>query len=111
MALRFYFSPQVKETIDKRVEYGARNELFVPSHQIDRGLFENDMVEMVSQLGVEIILGGKCNRCKSCQMKGIRSIIPREGLSKILTSNWVVDATGRAGLLKRKEGLRKEVSA
>ena len=106
--LRFYFSPQVKETIDKRVEYGARNELFVPSHQIDRGIFENDLVEMVAQMGIEIILGVVVQDVDLSD-EGHTVFYKQNGEEKQLTSNWVVDATGRANLLKRKEGLTKEI--
>jgi flavin-dependent dehydrogenase len=106
--LRFYFSPQVKEIIDKRVEYGARNELFVPSHQIDRGLFENDLVKMVSDLDVEIKLGAKI-RDANLSDEGHIVHFEQDGKTNKLTSKWIVDATGRANFLKRKEGLRKDV--
>ena len=34
---------EVKEKIDQRVELGAKGALPVPSHQIDRGIFENEL--------------------------------------------------------------------
>ena len=106
--LRFYFSPHVKETIDKRVEYGSRHELLVPSHQIDRGIFENDLTKMVAQMGVAVKLGTKVSDVNLSD-EGHTVFFEEDGEEKQLTSKWVVDATGRSSLLKRKEGLRKEV--
>ena len=106
--LRFYFSPEVKETIDKRVEYGARNELFVPSHQIDRGIFENDLTEMNTQLGNEIKMGVLVHDVNLSD-EGHTVYLTQEDTKQQLTCRWVVDATGRANLLKRKEGLSKEI--
>jgi len=102
--LRFYFSPEVKETIDQRVEYGAKNELFVPSHQIDRGLFENDLVKMVTDLGVDIQLGARVTDV-DLNEEGHTVKYIQNGEDNIHTSNWVIDAAGRASFLKRKEGL------
>jgi flavin-dependent dehydrogenase len=106
--LRFYFSPHVRETIEKRAEYGARNELFVPSHQIDRGTFENDMIDMITQLGVEVMMD---TTIKDIDLSDEGHTIKclQSGEEKQLTAKWVVDATGRANFLKRKEGLKKDI--
>ena len=50
--LRFFFSPEAKEKIEERVELGARSELPIPSHQIDRGVFENDLAQKLRDIGV-----------------------------------------------------------
>lgn len=106
--LRFYFSPQVKEVIDQRVEYGAKNELFVPSHQVDRGMLENDLVSRAIDMGIEIKLG---TRIKNVDLsdEGHLTEYEQDGTAGQLASKWVVDATGRASFLKRKKGLKKEI--
>ena len=106
--LRFFFSPQVKKDISKRVELGPRELLPVPSHQLDRGTFENYLTSLVIEKGVDVVLGAK-----------IDSFIPNEsGHTSIyklnqedvnVQSRWVVDATGRASFLKRKLGFKKEL--
>jgi len=83
--------------------------LFVPSHQIDRGIFENDLVDIVSRLGVEIKLGVHISDVDLSD-EGHTVFYKENGEEKQLTSNWVVDATGRTNLLKRKEGLKKEIN-
>ena len=50
--LRFFFSPEVHEVIEDRVELGARSNLPIPSHQIDRGRFENDLMEQLLEKGI-----------------------------------------------------------
>ena len=44
--LRFFLSPKHKNEIHKRVEIGPKKFLPVPSHQLDRGIFENDLIDM-----------------------------------------------------------------
>src|SRR6187399_628199 len=39
--LRFFFKSHTKDDIASRVELGPRERLLTPSHQIDRGTFEN----------------------------------------------------------------------
>lgn len=108
--LRFFLSPQLKgKDIDKRVEYGARNELFVPSHQIDRGTFENDLLQMISDLGVHVYMGAgvKEAELKEDDVHTVSFLQNGETITK--TASWVVDATGRASFLKRKQGLSKDI--
>jgi len=109
--LRFFFSPDDKEHIERRVEYGARYRLHIPSHQIDRGVFENEMIERLStQMDVDVMLGA---RVKDVVLdKGEDKHIvtfSHQKQEKRLTADWVVDATGRASFLKRKLGFEKEV--
>ena len=45
--LRAFFKSNNKNDITTRVELGPRRKLVVPSHQIDRGTFENYMIKHV----------------------------------------------------------------
>lgn len=105
--LRFYFSPQVKDEIAKRAEYGLRKKLYYPSHQIDRGIFENDLARMVKDLGVDIMSGTRATDV-TLSDEGHTISYKNSTAEDQLTSKWVVDATGRAGILKRKENLYEE---
>ncbi|MCH2023712.1 MAG: FAD-dependent monooxygenase [Saprospiraceae bacterium] len=104
--LRFYFSPQVKTEIDKRVELGPKDSLPIPSHQIDRGTFENDLISMLSDLGIDICLGARIKDIEF-NKEGHYLYYTNQGISKDLRSNWIVDATGRAAFVKRKLGFEK----
>lgn len=107
--LRFFFSPHVRESIEKRVEHGAKNELFVPSHQIDRGIFENDMVGFVKELGVDMQLGARVKNITISDNEGNHTVsYLQNDEMKEISAKWLIDASGRTNLIKRKLELQKE---
>ena len=99
--LRFFLSPKHKDEIHRRVELGPKVFLPVPSHQIDRGIFENDLIDMDRELGIQVELGAKVT---NTDLKDeVHTVIyAQNGETKTAISRWVVDATGRASFLKRK---------
>ncbi len=106
--LRFFFSPEEKTEISNRVELGPRELLPVPSHQIDRGTFENDLIGFANELGVDVKLGTKVSDVNiNAELHTVSYIQNTENHST--TSSWVVDATGRASFLKRKLGFKKDL--
>ena len=106
--LRFFFSPQVKDDISKRVELGPRELLPVPSHQLDRGTFENYLTSLAIEKGVDVLLGAKIDSF-SLNENGHTSTYKLNQEDVSVQSRWVVDATGRASFLKRKLGFKKEL--
>ena len=107
--LRFFFSPQHKNDISKRVELGPRKLLPVPSHQIDRGTFENKLTELCIERGIEVLLGAKANDV-DFNDAGHKVDFNYQQEDKSITARWVIDSTGRASFLKRKLGLKKDIS-
>jgi flavin-dependent dehydrogenase len=107
--LRFFFSPKHKETIHKRVELGPKVLLPVPSHQIDRGIFENDLIKMDRELGIDVVMGAKV---KEVDFGDDEHTVTYEveGKDQQQTARWVVDATGRGSFLKRKLGFAQTVN-
>ena len=101
--LRFFLSPEHKDEIHRRVELGPKAFLPVPSHQIDRGIFENDLINMDKELGVDVQLGAKVT---GVDLEGETHTVTysQNGENLTVTARWVVDATGRASFLKRKLG-------
>ena len=99
--LRFFLSPKHKDEIHRRVELGPKVFLPVPSHQIDRGIFENDLIDMDRELGVQVELGAKVTNTEMADETHTVTY-SQNGEEKTATSRWVVDATGRASFLKRK---------
>jgi 2-polyprenyl-6-methoxyphenol hydroxylase-like FAD-dependent oxidoreductase len=106
---RFFFS-EGRRDLDQVTEIGASMHLSVPSYQIDRGIFENFLVEEARRRGIEVIEGRWCGRSiwpnrrptrRPCTGWGMRDGEAHHEVS----SRWVVDASGRAGLIKRKLGL------
>ena len=105
---RFFFSPEHSENIARRVEVGSRISNPYPSHQIDRGVLENDLVCRLMDCGVEVVLGAKVTDVELS--KAGHKICFEKGNNEYHTEGrWIVDSTGRNGLLKRKLDLKKEI--
>ena len=106
---RFFFS-EGRRDIDRCTELGVSRILPTPSWQIDRGRFENFLGDEARRLGVRFLDGAV--------VRGIdlhddvrdddgSHVVRYEhaGATREVAARWVVDASGRAGLLKRKLGL------
>lgn len=109
MGLRFYFSSHIKDKIDQRVELGAKGALPVPSHQIDRGIFENYLTELLLSKGVNVVLGARVKEV-NINVQGHTVTYSKAGQLNTIEANWVTDATGRVGLLKRQLGFEKSLN-
>jgi len=56
---RFFLTPEHSDDITKRVEVGSKIFNPFPSHQVDRGKLENDLVKAAIDSGIEVVLGAK----------------------------------------------------
>jgi flavin-dependent dehydrogenase len=105
--LRYFFSHGDNEDVASRVEMGASYFPPVPSYQLDRGRLENMLAEENFRNGIEFWDG-----CKALEVTrdGDTHFVSfdRAGQPVFAACRWVVDASGRAGLLKRQLGLRQE---
>jgi flavin-dependent dehydrogenase len=108
---RFLFS-EGRRDIDQVTEIGASRPLAVPSYQIDRGIFENFLAEEAQKLGVKFIDNAMVRQVELAdKSKGSspadgpanhRVTYTHSGTEHTAQARWVVDASGRVGLLKRK---------
>jgi flavin-dependent dehydrogenase len=108
---RFFFS-EGRQDIDQVTEIGASRPLPVPSYQIDRGIFENFLAEEAQKLGVKFIdnamvgqveLAEKNTGSQPSEGPAAHRITYTHGDTEhTAQARWVVDASGRVGLLKRK---------
>jgi flavin-dependent dehydrogenase len=109
IGLRFFLTAGGNEDITKRIEQGAAG---YPPHdnwQIDRGLFENELERRARGMGVEVLKG---SRVQSVDFgPELHEVSFTQMDAEVTTKGrWVVDATGRASLLKRKLGKSKDVA-
>jgi len=109
LGLRYFFTAADNRDITQRFELGTHVFPRVPSFQLDRGRLENSLLRMVRDGGAtvldlcrvhDIVLRDPVHRLEIDSAEGRQAIETR----------WVVDASGRAGLLKRKLGLRRAVT-
>lgn len=107
--LRFYFSDDSNEDIAPRPELGANMTLVHRSYQLDRGTFEAKLAETAVELGVHFLDSCTVQDAELGSGDPHTVKLKRQGEEIEVEARWVVDTTGRFGLLKRKLGITKPV--
>jgi flavin-dependent dehydrogenase len=106
--LRYFYPSHTNRKLEERFELGPSAFPPVPSFQLDRGRFENMLLQTERTAGTEVHdrcrvtsveFGAPVHRIEIADASGTRTIEGR----------WIVDATGRHGLLRRKLGLDRPV--
>jgi flavin-dependent dehydrogenase len=105
--LRFFFKSHNKSDITSRVELGPKEKLPVPSHQLDRGTLENELIRKTRELGTEVILGCRVKDANFSPGKNEVTYVKNKEEFKVYCS-WVADASGRGNVLKHKFGFKKD---
>jgi len=106
---RFFFCDGRRD-IERVTELGASRPLPVQSYQLDRGLFENFLAEEAASRGVRFIDNAVVRKVELADDDGPHRVHwqrPGETMRES-TARWVIDAGGRAGLLKRQLGLAQD---
>ena len=105
--LRYFLPGNGNRDITKRGEMGPA--IFPPhdNFQLDRGLFENALAARALELGVDVAQGA---RVRGIELGGDSHRVTYEqfGREATVEARWVVDASGRASLLKRQLGLEAD---
>jgi flavin-dependent dehydrogenase len=107
LGLRYFFPHGDNRDIASRVEIGPPRFPPVPSFQLDRGRLENHLLKTNAEAGVTVLDGCKVQDF-TLDPQGLHrvTIATKEGV-RTFTARWIVDASGRAGLIKRRLGLVK----
>ena len=102
---RFFFS-EGRRDIDQVTEIGASRPLAVTSYQLDRGIFENFLGEEAQRRGIRF-MDSTMVRSVELGTDGREHTLTAEraGVKHAFSARWLVDACGRAGLIKRQLGL------
>jgi len=105
---RFFFS-EGRTDIDRVTELGASSYLPTPSYQLDRGIFENFLGEHARALGVTFVDGAVVRSFELGKDGAIHQVrYESAGQTHEASGRWLIDAAGRASLVKRKLGLAQE---
>ena len=105
---RFFFNDG-RSDIDGVTELGASTFLSTPAWQLDRGIFENELGRLALERGIRFIDSAMvrtvelADPARKDSMHSVSYTVAGETHS--IQARWLVDAAGRAGLLKRKLGL------
>jgi flavin-dependent dehydrogenase len=107
--LRFFLGSG-KRPLEERTEIGPAQEPIVPSYQLDRGRLENDLREKIVEAGATLLEGvkvGEIDLRKGDELHEIEMQHLDDGERIRVKSRWVVDATGRASLLRKRMKLTR----
>lgn len=107
MGVRFFFPAGDNSDITRRAEYGPPFRPPLPTYQLDRGRFENELAARAVRAGIDLVDGARVEEVELAADQH-RVTISRDGETRTVSARWVVDAAGRAFFLKRKLGLGKE---
>jgi len=101
--LRFFPPAAGNTDITKRVELGPMAYPPFETYQVDRGLFENKLAARARACGVDLTGGARVQEIELGDPH--RIAFDLVGERSTTTARWIVDAAGRASLIKRKLGL------
>jgi flavin-dependent dehydrogenase len=108
LGLRFFFTAADNSDIAQRVEMGSFSSLWYPSYQLHRARFENALADKGRRLGV--VLQDGC-RVRAVSLGEPHHTVTLETAAEeqVIKARWLVDASGRASILKRQLGLTEKV--
>jgi flavin-dependent dehydrogenase len=102
--LRFWFKNDEVENISQASELGAKYQVRLPSYQLDRQTFDEEVLRRAGEAGAQILRPAVI-RSVELSSGGQQVVeLKYDGEVKTLKARWVVDASGVAALLARKNG-------
>lgn len=106
--LRFFFDTEDRSAeLPRMSELGLRGLPPYPSFQLDRARFEGDLVGMNRDGGVDVHLGARVADLRLADDGGAHRLrVVTDGGETEWRARWVVDASGRGGLIARQKDLR-----
>ncbi|MCP1372575.1 NAD(P)/FAD-dependent oxidoreductase [Dyella lutea] len=104
---RFFFS-HGRDDLDAVTELGVREVLPTPSYQIDRGIFENLLGEEARRRGIAFRDGVSVRSIELGQGDTPHRVLCTGDGEPWMQARWLLDASGRAGLLRRQLDLTRD---
>ncbi len=102
---RFFFSDS-RADVDAVTEVGVSQYLHTPGYQLDRGILENFLAERASAQGIQLLAGATVREMTLAEDVPHTVRYDHDGAEHEIAADWLIDASGRAGLLRRKLGLQ-----
>jgi flavin-dependent dehydrogenase len=101
LGLRFFLPAGDNSDITKRVEFCTPGHLDAFTHQIDRGRFENELFRRARKAGADAYRGWIVQDVELGADEH-RLTLAQDDETATVSARWVVDASGRANILRRK---------
>lgn len=104
--MRFWFANEETQTLDDSSEIGGRFQVRLPSYQLDRAVFDTEVLARAEQVGALVRRPANVRRVKLHE-GGPQSVSWSEPAGEFTAqARWVLDASGVAALLARQEKWR-----
>ena len=102
--LRFWFSNAEVGALDEASEIGARYQVRLPSYQLDRATFDEEVLRRAAEAGAGVVRPATIKEV-TLEAGGMQRVEWKQADGmKTVAAQWVVDASGVAALLARKNG-------
>jgi flavin-dependent dehydrogenase len=102
LGLRFFLPAGDNSDITRRVEFCTPAHLNAYTHQIDRGRFENELFRRSLKEGADAYRGWRVEDVVINPDEAHTIKLMQDDEESTVTARWIVDASGRANILRRK---------
>jgi len=105
--LRFFFDTEAKDApLHEMSELGLAHLPPYPSFQLDRLRMEEDLLRMNAADGVDVHQGARVHGLELSSNGAHHFSVEEDAESHAYQARWVVDTTGRGGMISRLQGLK-----
>src|ERR1044072_4141136 len=102
--LRFWFASDEVKNLEEASELGGRYQVRLPSYQLDRATFDEEVLRRACVAGAELLRPASVTSVE-LSPGGEQTLTVKNGDgSKTIRARWIVDASGMAAVLARKNG-------
>jgi flavin-dependent dehydrogenase len=102
--LRFWFANDKVESIDQASEVGPRYLARIPSYQVDRAALDEEVLRRACESGASLLRPATVSDVR-LSPGGMQSLtVKQNGTRRDLGARWIIDASGMAAVLARREG-------
>jgi flavin-dependent dehydrogenase len=102
--LRYWFTNDEVKSLEDAGELGGHYQVRLPSYQLDRAAFDEEVLRRACAAGAQLLRPANISKVE-LNPGGEQVITVQQGdTTETLCARWVVDASGVAALLARKQG-------
>jgi len=110
--LRMWFCRDSQDSVNDCTEIGPSLQSRLPTFQLDRSLLDEHLLKLAAEAGAEIHRPATLRQLElgTGDQAHRMGITLEDGTKRQVTSQWVVDASGKAAVLARQLGMRQDMS-
>lgn len=102
--LRFWFANDEVQNLGEASELGGRYQVRLPSYQLDRAIFDEEVLRRAALAGADVLRPATILEVELSPGSQQTITLQNGGEPRTIHARWVVDASGVAAVLARKNG-------